>query len=172
MITWCDLLHNNIKVELIDNISFSTVKYLVLYRKKVKSFLVTRKRDRVLWCFTNLKCLWQHTLLTKAKQRWRLISLRRSFGRLWTKISSSTPRVANHLYWSYRLTRSLSSFGSKRWCIHCSESRLLTLISSSLRVRDWRYVCNNGNTETSVTFIIYKQSAISYFKEKHHSDQA
>lgn len=93
--------------------------------------------------FQNIWSVWQHTLLTRARQRWRLMSLWRSFGRLWTKFSSSTPRVANHLYWSYRLTRSLSSCGSKRWCIHCSESRLLTLISSSLMVRDWRYVWNH-----------------------------
>jgi hypothetical protein len=40
------------------------------------------------------------TFRTRLRQRWRLMSLRRSDGRLCTSISSFTPRVATHLYWS------------------------------------------------------------------------
>jgi hypothetical protein len=78
--------------------------------------------------------------MSKAKQRWRLMSLLRSLGRLWTRVSSSTPLVSCHLYCSYRLIRSLILSGSKRWDIHCSASRLLILISSNLVVVDCKYV--------------------------------
>ena len=112
---------------------------------------VTNYTWKCLW--TQMTTSWSHTrvsldlkspqptiltLLTKFKQRCRLMSLLRSFGRLWTMLSSSTPRVSSHLYWLYRRTFSLSSCGSKWWCIHCSESRLLILISLSRIVMDWR----------------------------------
>lgn len=81
------------------------------------------------------------TLISRAKQRWRFMSLLRSFGRLQIKLSSSTPLVSCHLYCSYRLIRSLKFSGSKRWDIHCSASLLFTLISSNLVVVDCKYVC-------------------------------
>lgn len=81
------------------------------------------------------------TLMSRAKQRWRFISLLRSLGRLQTRFSSSTPLVSCHLYCSCRLIRSLRFSGSNRWDIHCSASRLLTLISSTLVVVDCKYVC-------------------------------
>lgn len=69
------------------------------------------------------------------------MSLRRSIGKPLRRFSSSTPRVATHLYWSYFLTDCLSSGGSCLWCIHCSVSVLWILHSSNRMVVDWRYVC-------------------------------
>jgi len=82
------------------------------------------------------------TLISKAKQRWRLISLLKSFGRSRIKLSSSTPLVSCHLYCSCRLILSLRLSGSNRWDIHCSASLLFTLISSNLVVVDCKYVCS------------------------------
>jgi hypothetical protein len=90
------------------------------------------------------------TLINKSKQRWRLMSLRKSFGRSRTKLSSFTPLVSCHLYWSYRLIRSLRSSGSNRWDIHCSASLLFTLISSNLVCVDCKYVCFKTNQVESV----------------------
>ena len=81
------------------------------------------------------------TLISRDKQRWRFMSLLRSFGRFRTRFSSSTPLVSCHLYCSYLLIRSRRLSGSKRWDIHCSASLLLTLISSNLVVVDCKYVC-------------------------------
>ena len=86
------------------------------------------------------------TLFSKAKQRWRLMSLLKSLGRLRIKLSSSTPLVSCHLYCSYRLIRSLRLSGSSRWDIHCSASLLFTLISSNLVVVDCKYVCSKIST--------------------------
>lgn len=83
----------------------------------------------------------EHTLMRRAKQRCRLMSLRRSFGRFRRRFSSSTPLVSCHLYCSYLLIRSLRLSGSNRWDIHCSASLLFTLISSNLVVVDCKYVC-------------------------------
>lgn len=54
--------------------------------------------------------------------------------------SSSTPRVATHLYWTKRRTRCFKSSGSWRCLIHSSVSLRLSLHSSSLKVIDCRYV--------------------------------
>uniref|UniRef100_A0A0E0RH66 Uncharacterized protein n=1 Tax=Oryza rufipogon TaxID=4529 RepID=A0A0E0RH66_ORYRU len=81
------------------------------------------------------------TRRTRRRQRCRFTSRRRSLGRLRTRLSSSTPRVSSHRYWSCRHTRSWRSTGSTRWRIHCSESRRRSRISSSRSVIDCRYVC-------------------------------
>lgn len=88
-----------------------------------------------LWCVMRL------TPRTRSRQRWRLMSLRRSTGSPLRRVSSSTPRVASHLYWSYLRTDSLNSGGNCLWCIHCSVSVLFTLHSSNRTVVDCRYVC-------------------------------
>lgn len=80
------------------------------------------------------------TCRTRSRQRWRLMFLRRSTGRLSSIDSSSTPRVATHLYWSYFRTLCFNSRGSCLWRIHSSVSVLLILHSSSRTVVDWRYV--------------------------------
>lgn len=90
------------------------------------------------------KCSKLITFRTRSKHRWRLISRRRSIGSPWRIASSSTPLVANHLYWSYFLMESLNSGGSCLWCIHCSVSFLLTLHSSRRMVVAWRYLCHNA----------------------------
>ena len=85
-----------------------------------------------------------HTFLSSSKQRWRLISLLRSLGRLRINVSSSAPLFSCHLYCSYLLMLSFSKSGSIRWDIHSSASLLLTLISSTLTLVDCRYFCNNN----------------------------
>lgn len=92
------------------------------------------------WHTTKFSEVKELTLMSRAKQRWRFMSLLRSLGRLRIKFSSSTPLVSCHLYCSYLLIRSLRSSGSNRCDIHCSASRLLTLISSNLVVVDCKYV--------------------------------
>ena len=80
------------------------------------------------------------------------MSLRRSNGRLLSSDSSSTPRVATHLYWSYLRTDCLSSGGSCLWCIHCSVSVLLILHSSNRTVVDWRYFLKQISIYDSFNF--------------------
>lgn len=85
------------------------------------------------------------TLIIKAKQRWRLMSLLKSLGRLRIKLSSSTPLVSCHLYCSCRLIRSLTLPGSNQWDIHYYASLLFILISSNLVVVDCKYICSKAN---------------------------
>lgn len=73
------------------------------------------------------------------------MSLLRSLGRFFTRLSSSTPLVSCHLYCSYLLILSFKLSGSIRWDIHCSASRLFTLISSTLTVVDCRYFYRTHN---------------------------
>lgn len=83
----------------------------------------------------------KHTRRTRSRQRWCLMSRRRSKGSPLRMVSSSTPLVVTHLYRSYLRTLSFISRGSCLWCIHCSVSVRRTLHSSSRAVEDWRYVC-------------------------------
>jgi hypothetical protein len=70
------------------------------------------------------------TFIRSDKQRCLFISLRRSLGRFVSRPSSSTPLVSCHLYCSWRIIRSFRFSGSSLCAIHCSVSRLFTLISS------------------------------------------
>ena len=97
------------------------------------------------------------TLISRAKQRWRLMSLLKSLGRSRIKLSSSTPLVSCHLYCSYRLIRSLRLSGSNRWDIHCSASLLFTLISSNLVVVDCKYVCFKTSAISHIFWIYPKR---------------
>lgn len=100
-----------------------------------------RNKDQAQGKINPLRGQGDFTLISKAKQRWRFMSLLKSLGRLRIKLSSSTPLVSCHLYCSYRLIRSRRPSGSNRWDIHCSASLLFTLISSNLVVVDCKYVC-------------------------------
>ncbi|BAS79871.1 Os02g0627750 [Oryza sativa Japonica Group] len=71
------------------------------------------------------------TCNNKHAQRWRLMSRRMSMGRSSSNASSSTPRVANHLYWWYLLTHCFSGCGICRWFIHRSMSVRFVRHSSS-----------------------------------------
>lgn len=81
-----------------------------------------------------------HTRLTRSKHRCLWISRRRSAGKPRRIDSSSTPRVASHLYCTKRSTRRFRSSGSWRCLIHSLVSLCLSLHSSNLTVIDCRYV--------------------------------
>ena len=87
-----------------------------------------------------------HTRRTRSKHKWCWISRRRSAGNPRRMASSSTPRVASHLYCTNRRTRCFKSLGSWRCLIHSSVSLRLTLHSSSLKVRDCKYVYTKEGT--------------------------
>ncbi|GJN07287.1 hypothetical protein PR202_ga25107 [Eleusine coracana subsp. coracana] len=82
---------------MMNSISFTGSPSLTMYA----SLVLRDETRRSQMASRSCSSIWEKkgTRRTRARHRWRWISRRRSRGRDWRMDSSSTPRVASHLYW-------------------------------------------------------------------------